>query len=172
VILSVGYNGVADVEDRSRPDAVPRSPVGANGHHNGAAGRKLAILVVDDDPDAGDSLGLVLQLQDHAVRIARNGPAALAAAEELWPDVVLLDLAMPEMTGYEVARRLAQESGTRAKPLLIAISGYGRDVDRDRSRAEGIDFHLIKPVDLDVLQDLLKAVAVVERSTDVPATSS
>ena len=104
------------------------------------------VLLVDDNLDSSDSLRELLQLSGHQVRTAADGPAALAVANEMQPEVVLCDLGLPGMNGYEVAQRL------RASPLggtvfLAALTGYGQPSDRQRSAAAGFDAHLVKPVD-------------------------
>jgi CheY-like chemotaxis protein len=112
------------------------------------------VLVVDDNRDLADSLALVLRLWGHDVKVAYDGPEALDAAHERPPDVVFLDIGLPHLDGFEVAKQM------RADPLLqrariVAITGYGRDEDHRRSREVGIDLHLTKPVDPIVLQPLL-----------------
>jgi PAS domain S-box-containing protein len=118
-----------------------------------APGRR--ILVVDDNLDVGDSLVLLLRQHGHEVRVANDGPTALALAREERPDVVLLDIGMPGMDGYEVARRLRQEPGLQGV-LLVAMTGFGQETDRRHSRAAGFDQHLVKPVEPD---DLLRLLA-------------
>ena len=124
--------------------AVERAP--------GAAGRRL--LVVDDNVDAAESMALLLALDGHQVRVAHDGHQALALAGELAPQAVLLDIGLPGMDGYEVARRLRESAATRAA-LLVALTGYGQEEDRRRSLDAGFDHHLVKPVDLDTLRRLL-----------------
>jgi DNA-binding response OmpR family regulator len=110
------------------------------------------ILVVDDSQDSAESLALLLELHGHEVRTAFAGPAALEAASTFLPEIVLLDIGLPGMDGYEVARRLRVEhDGCR----LIALTGYGREDDRERSREAGFDHHLVKPVDLAELTRVL-----------------
>ncbi len=112
------------------------------------------ILVVDDNVDSAESLALLLRLAGHRARTAHNGPGALAAARDFRPEVVLLDIGLPGMDGYEVARRL-REWADGERVLLVAQTGYGQEDDRCRSRQAGFDAHLIKPVDPSVLQALL-----------------
>lgn len=112
------------------------------------------ILLVDDDPDAADSLGLLLSMDGHTVVLARDGAHALALAESRPPEVALLDIALPGMDGLELARRLrARPGGERL--LMVALTGYGRPQDIARSRSAGFDAHLVKPVDPDRLRDAL-----------------
>jgi PAS domain S-box-containing protein len=112
------------------------------------------ILVADDNEDAAMSLALILSMLGHETRTARNGLEALDIVEQFQPDVVLLDIGMPKLNGYETARRL------RAKPegdelLLVALTGWGQESDRLRSTDAGFDSHLIKPVDVAKIQQLL-----------------
>jgi CheY-like chemotaxis protein len=112
------------------------------------------ILVVDDNVDAADSLTVLLRLMGNDVRTAHDGPAALAAAQTYRPDVVLLDLGLPGMSGYEVCRRL-REGHFATGPLVVALTGYGKDEDRRRTREAGFDRHLVKPVNPDELREVL-----------------
>lgn len=112
------------------------------------------VLVVDDNVDAAESLGMILRLAGHEVTLAHHGPEALAVAEQTQPDVVILDVGLPGMNGHEVARRLRERPGSRSA-LLIAVTGYGQEEDRARSLAAGFDEHLVKPVNPQELQKLL-----------------
>ena len=116
------------------------------------------VLVVDDNADAADSLGAVLQMLGADVRVAHDGKAALDAFGDFLPEAVLLDLGMPGMDGYEVARRIRARKDAD-KTILIALTGWGQDKDRDRSTAAGFHHHLVKPADIDVLQTLLGGLA-------------
>src|SRR5690349_12670824 len=109
-------------------------------------GRAPKVLVVDDLADAADSTAAVLALHGFAVAVATSGAAALRAAAADPPDAVVLDLAMPGMDGYELARRLKNQA-TGDRPLLIAVTGCGSEADRRKSAAAGIDLHLLKPVE-------------------------
>ncbi len=119
----------------------------------------LSVLIVDDDADAAESLAWILKADGHEVHVALDGPAALLTAGEFWPDVVFLDLAMPRMDGFEVASRLQQQAGIKTKPLLIAISGYARDIDRVQAHAQGFLFHFVKPAEPALIQALLHTFA-------------
>ncbi|MGH7818834.1 MAG: response regulator [Candidatus Binatia bacterium] len=113
------------------------------------------ILVVDDNVDAAESLACLLGLLGHDVRVAHDGPSALAAAAGRSPDVVFLDLGLPGMDGYEVARRLRSEPRF-ASTVLVALTGYGQDEDRRRSEEAGFDHHLVKPVEPQAIESLLR----------------
>ncbi|HYH65070.1 MAG TPA: ATP-binding protein, partial [Urbifossiella sp.] len=113
-----------------------------------------SVLVVDDNVDAAESLALLLRMKGHEVRVAHDGLAALAAVEAAPPDLVLLDIGMPGMDGYEVARRLRERPGLEHLPL-VAMTGWSQDEDRRRSREAGFDHHLVKPVEPAVLYQLL-----------------
>ncbi|HUO67050.1 MAG TPA: ATP-binding protein, partial [Gammaproteobacteria bacterium] len=112
------------------------------------------ILVVDDNQDAADSLAMMLALDGHDVRRTYAGAPALACLREFRPDVVLLDIGLPGMDGYEVAR-LIREQPDGASVRLIALTGYGQESDKSRTRAAGFDEHLVKPVELRRLQQAL-----------------
>jgi CheY-like chemotaxis protein len=116
----------------------------------------LRILVVDDNHDAADTLCTLLTAFGATVSVAYSGRDALENVESFEPDVTLLDIGMPGMDGYEVARRIRAD-GRHEDMLLIALTGWGQEKDRRRSRAAGIDHHLVKPPDIGVLKDLLAA---------------
>jgi PAS domain S-box-containing protein len=140
---------VAEV-DRATGDA----PV--SGADDAAHGRRPErILVVDDNVDAAESLSRLLRLQAHEVRVEHDGLAALVAAREMNPDVVLLDIGLPKLDGLEVAKSLrARVDGSR--PLLVAVTGFGQAEDRARTAAAGFDHHLTKPLDPKLLQALMQ----------------
>jgi signal transduction histidine kinase/ActR/RegA family two-component response regulator len=126
---------------------------GDGGPRDADGGRR--ILVVDDNRDAAESLAMLLELSGYATRVVHDGLAALTAAEEMRPDVILLDLGLPRLDGIEVARRLrASECGRNV--LLIALTGWGQDDDRRKSSEAGFDHHLVKPVDHETLLALLE----------------
>jgi CheY-like chemotaxis protein/two-component sensor histidine kinase len=114
--------------------------------------RSQRVLVVDDNEDAGQLLAEALREIGCEAHVTHDGPSAIAAARELEPDIALLDIGLPVMDGYEVARRLRADS---AAVRLVAITGYGQDADRRRSREAGFDRHLVKPIDLESLQRVL-----------------
>jgi CheY-like chemotaxis protein len=112
------------------------------------------ILIADDNKDAADSLAMLLQMGGHDVRVVYNGGAALALVQSFRPDIALLDLGMPEVSGYEIATRLRGEPWGAAIQLF-ALTGWGQDGDRQRTREAGFDLHLTKPVDLEELEAAL-----------------
>ena len=112
------------------------------------------VLIVDDNDDAGDTLGTLLGTLQADVRTVRTGPDALAIIDEFDPDVVLLDIGMPFMDGYEVARRIRLKRG--GSVVLIALTGWGQDEDVRRADLAGFDHHLVKPPDLEKLGKLLR----------------
>jgi signal transduction histidine kinase len=114
------------------------------------------ILVVDDNADAGEMLGALLTALGATVSTVRSGDAALQALDSFEPEAVLLDIGMPEMDGYEVVRRI-RATPRHSDVLLIALSGWGQEQDLQRSRMAGFDHHLVKPLDIDMLRDLLSA---------------
>jgi CheY-like chemotaxis protein len=126
-----------------KPDHPPEGPP--------TTSRPLRLLVVDDNRDTVESLAMLMRLYGHDVMTAESGAAALDAALTQDHDVILLDIGLPSIDGYEVARRIRAQT---AKPVLIAMTGYGQPEDRARSREAGFDYHLTKPVDPDRLQDL------------------
>jgi CheY-like chemotaxis protein len=120
-----------------------------------AVPRSRRVLIVDDNKDAADSLAELLQISGHQTTVAYSAESALEEFKRNEPQVVLLDLGLPQLDGYEVARRIRQ-SGSSAR--LIALSGYGRPQDRERAALAGFDSHLTKPVDLASLEAALGQV--------------
>ncbi|MES1245112.1 MAG: ATP-binding protein [Acidobacteriota bacterium] len=114
------------------------------------------VLLVEDNVDAADALAELLRLWGHEVEVVHDGAAAVAKAGEVRPDVVLLDIGLPGMDGFQVARGLRALPGLRGA-LLVALTGYGQEGDRRRSAAAGFDHHLVKPVDLEELRRLVAA---------------
>ncbi|SAL63874.1 PAS/PAC sensor hybrid histidine kinase [Caballeronia humi] len=115
--------------------------------------RRLRVLVVDDNHDAAESLAMILH--EHEVQCAFDGEAALAKAEEFHPDVVILDIGLPGINGYELARRLRALPVT-ANAVLAALSGFGAPEDRARSSEAGCEQHFVKPVNPQTLIDFLR----------------
>ncbi|ACC69328.1 response regulator [Paraburkholderia phymatum] len=114
------------------------------------------VMVVDDSVDGAESMSILLEMLGHEVRVMYDGAAAIAAASEFKPEVVLLDIGLPGVDGYQVARALRAEPAT-AGALLIALTGYGQDTDRQRTRDAGFDHHLVKPASLDDIERVIAA---------------
>jgi CheY-like chemotaxis protein len=117
--------------------------------------KRYRMLVVDDNRDSAESLALLLKLTGHETHTALDGEAALAAAQATRPDVVLLDIGMPKLNGYDACRRIRSEPWGQGM-ILIAQTGWGQEDDRRRTEEAGFDGHVVKPVDPD---DLMKMVA-------------
>jgi signal transduction histidine kinase len=132
----------------------PHSP-GLAGHGSGDAPSCCRILVVDDNQDAAEATSVLLELSGHEVKTVGDGPEALASAPVYAPDVVLLDIGLPGIDGYEVAVQLRRLPETRGA-CLIALTGYGQPADRARAREAGFDHHLTKPADPDELLRLVE----------------
>jgi CheY-like chemotaxis protein len=120
------------------------------------------VLVVDDNRDAAESLGVLLALLGIETMTAHSGPVALEALDEFQPSVILLDLGMPGMDGYEVAQRVRQHPLGR-RVTLVALTGWGLQVDKQKSQDVGFDHHLVKPVDVEVLKQVLDSLPEVAR---------
>jgi len=119
-------------------------------------GKSLRILVADDMEDITDSMALLLHILGHIVQVAHDGLAAVERAAEFQPDVVLLDIGMPGINGYEAARRIRQQRGMGV--VLIAVTAWGSDSDKREAMRAGFDHHLTKPVNVDALIQLLLGV--------------
>jgi CheY-like chemotaxis protein len=109
---------------------------------------------VDDNVDAAESLAMLLRLGGHEVRVAYDGPTALQLAEEEPPEVAFLDIGMPVMNGYELARQFRERPALR-NVVLVALTGWGQDGDRRRTKEAGFDGHEVKPVSLEALDKIL-----------------
>lgn len=133
-------------EARSRGLAEPRS------------GPRRRILVVDDNRDATETLGLVLERMGHETRLALDGVAAVEAAAAFRPEVILLDIGLPKLSGYDVCQRIRSQPWGKDM-VVIAITGWGQESDKARAMAAGFTMHLVKPVDLPELEKLLKALS-------------
>ncbi len=119
------------------------------------ASQPRRVLVVDDNRDAADTLALLLELLGHEIRTANDGTQALEAAEAFRPDVVLLDIGLPGMNGYEVCRRLREKPWGESM-LIVALTGWGQAEDQRMASEAGFDRHLVKPVEEAVLLKLLE----------------
>ena len=122
-----------------------------------AAAVQHRVLVVDDNPDSVNSLATLLKLRGHEVHAAHDGLEAVEAAASLRPDVILLDIGLPKLNGYEAARRIREQQGGESV-VLVAVTGWGQEADRRRSTEAGFDHHLVKPVELEALQRVLASV--------------
>jgi DNA-binding response OmpR family regulator len=111
------------------------------------------VLVVDDNEDAADSLATLLGVMGYDVRIAYDGPEAIQAADEFEPAVALLDIGLPKLSGYDIARHVRARRG--GDVLLVAITGWGQEEDRRKAREAGFDHHFTKPADFDRLLELI-----------------
>jgi CheY-like chemotaxis protein len=118
---------------------------------NGPTPRR--ILVVDDSADAAESLALLLRMKGHEVSVAYDGPRAVELAESERPAVMLLDIGLPGMDGYEVCRRVRERG---LETYIVAMTGYGQDKDRERSLEAGFDGHAVKPVGM---EELMRVIA-------------
>ena len=140
------------------PVAVSTAPLAAQAPvPASAAGQRRRVLAVDDNRDSAESLCMLLQLWGHEARCAFDGRQALDVVEAFEPDVVLLDIGLPGMSGYDLAARM-RERPTLREVTLIAVTGYGQEEDRRRVRAAGFDHHLVKPVDPDTLERLMNTL--------------
>ena len=113
------------------------------------------LLVVEDNDDARDTLRRMLELEGHRVRVAADGLAGLDAVRAAVPEIVLIDVGLPRMDGYELARRIRSEIAGPRRPYLVAVTGYGLPEDRARTREAGFDLHLVKPVEAAELSEVL-----------------
>jgi CheY-like chemotaxis protein len=129
----------------------------------GAPSSSRSILIVEDNEDAREALRTLLELEGHRVDAAGTGPRALELAREHELDIALVDIGLPEVDGYEVARRM-RALGPRC-PYLIALTGYGQPDDVKRARDAGFDAHLLKPVDPDALASVLSQLGRATRET-------
>jgi CheY-like chemotaxis protein len=145
--MASGYNGVTAMESRTRdvPNHQSLSPQSS----------ALRILVVEDHEDTANTLAMLLRLYGYQVEVAADAQTAWRAAQDREPDVVLLDLGLPKVDGWWVAKQIRNQSNAK-RPFLIAMTGYGRRTDLERSHEMGIDLHLVKPVEPDTLRQVLR----------------
>ena len=120
------------------------------------------VLIADDNHDAALSLSMLLQSMGHDTRVVHDGIEALEEAERFRPEVVLLDIGMPRLNGYETAGRIAVRPWAAATQI-VAVTGWGQETDRQRAKAAGFHRHLVKPVDLEALRTLLAAACGARR---------
>ena len=129
--------------DGPRSGLTPQPPV-----------HRFKILVVDDNHDSALSMAMMLSIMGHDTRTAHDGESAVATAETFLPDVVLLDIGLPKLNGYEVAQRIREKAWGESM-YLIAVTGWGQDEDRQRSTEVGLNQHMVKPVEPAALEKLL-----------------
>jgi DNA-binding response OmpR family regulator len=134
-------NHMADVNTSTAPTLTPSKP-------------GFRILVVDDNHDSALSLAMMLSIMGHETRTAHDGESAVTTAESFLPEVVLLDIGLPKLNGYEVAQRI-REQAWGASMFLIAVTGWGQEEDRQRSSEVGLNVHMVKPVEPAALERLL-----------------
>ena len=120
--------------------------------------RALSVLVVDDNQDSAETITLMVEMWGHEARTVHDGPAAVEACLQFRPDVVLLDIGLPGMNGFDVARRLRGQ-GDLDGLLLVAMTGYGQEEDRQLSREAGFNHHMVKPIEPAELRALLARAA-------------
>jgi CheY-like chemotaxis protein len=116
---------------------------------------------VDDNRDAADSLNLLLASMEQNVYVAYDGQSAISAAKTFKPDVMLLDIGMPHMSGYEVARALRADAST-AHSALVAVTGWGQEADRERAKEAGFTYHFVKPISEEALRSILTEVSAAQ----------
>jgi CheY-like chemotaxis protein len=144
----------------SRPATNGQSSNEAPGIPHEAIRRR--VLIIDDNRDSTETLAMLMRIWHHEVQTAHDGPSALAAAQAFRPDVVFLDIGLPGMNGFELAKRLRRLADLPPM-LLIALSGYSQDGDRLQAREAGIDHYLVKPVVSEILKDFLIAGRLEEK---------
>ena len=117
----------------------------------------LRIVIADDNRDAAESLAMLLQMDGHHVSVAHDGADALRIVDAVHPQVAVLDIGMPGLTGYQVAQRI--RSSLQSPPIiLVALTGWGQSQDLERAKAAGFDHHLVKPADPEELRSLLESI--------------
>lgn len=137
-------------------DPMPVHPAGTSGDATTTGAGPHRVLLADDNVDFAESLAMILQMMGHEVRLAHDGVEAVAAAGEFAPDFAFLDIGLPRLNGYELARRLRDMPATR-QSVLVAVTGWGQEDDKRRAREAGFDLHLVKPVEPDQILDILAA---------------
>ena len=126
------------------------------------------VLVVDDNKDAAKMLGMVVRMLGNEVRTAGDGQEALEVAAEFLPELVIMDIGMPVMNGYEAAKIFRQKPWGQSM-VIVALTGWGKDEDRNRTREAGFDYHLVKPIEPAALQKLLDSHRTISRPAEVPS---
>lgn len=114
----------------------------------------MLILVVDDEPHSASALAMLLQAHGHVLHVAHDGQEACERAEDLRPEIILLDLSLPDLSGHDVCRHIRLQAWT-PPPLIVALTGWGQPSDRQRTHEAGFDLHLVKPIDPEELLRML-----------------
>ncbi|HLJ95599.1 MAG TPA: response regulator [Gemmataceae bacterium] len=151
-------------------DQAPDQPLDDAAKQAQASPRQLRVLVVEDTEAAAEMLVTLLKIWGHDVRFVYDGPAALVAARTFQPDVVLLDIGLPGMNGYDVARQLRHQAG-HSRLMIAAVTGYGQEEDRRRSREAGFDEHMVKPINPAALEQLLAAAELLKEKPTASVTA-
>ena len=136
-----------------------------------ALGRQLRVLIVDDNTDAADSLATLLQVQGHATAVEYDAASALRRARVEHPDVMLIDIGLPDIDGYQLASSL-RALPEMAATVPVAVTGYGQAKDRERALEAGFVHHLVKPVDMTALVRILDASAAQAAQAEAAAASA
>jgi CheY-like chemotaxis protein len=121
---------------------------------SGESRRARRVLLVDDSVDAAEAMSMLLETLGHEVRVMHDGPSALAMVDDFAPEVVILDIGLPGMNGFDVAREMRTRATTKTA-LLIALTGYGADSDRQQALDAGFDHHLVKPVSFTAIEAVM-----------------
>jgi CheY-like chemotaxis protein len=149
------------------PDEAPGAqPAGAAGERAGARRQALRVLIVDDLRDCADSLAMLVRAWGHDPSVSYGAVAALAVAQASRPDVVLMDIGLPKMDGFALARQLRQRAGDHRDVLFVAAMGFADADTQQRCLAEGFSYFLPKPFDLELLQDILAQHRGTRKTTD------
>ena len=140
-------------------ESAQERPGNDTGAHPRPGGPRRRILIADDNPDSASTLSIMLEVLGNEVRVTHDGEAAVAAAEEFEPDMILLDIGMPKLNGYGACQRIRQ-APWGSRPLIVALTGWGQDADKHRSKEAGFDRHLVKPVEPAMLEKLIRSLPV------------
>ncbi len=140
---------------RQESPSLPPAVSAASSRQQGASRR---VLIADDNQDAAESLGMLLEIEGHEVRVVHDGRAALSAFADFKPDAALLDIGMPQLSGYEVAR-IVRENLQQRSAVLIALTGWGQDRDKEQALAAGFNHHFTKPVEPAQINEILRSLS-------------
>jgi PAS domain S-box-containing protein len=146
----------------------PVRPTVPVGNSSVASGKGRRLLVVDDNKDAAKSLAMLLKFRGYQTQTANDGEAAVSSAQSFQPDIILLDIGLPKLNGYDACRAIRAQSGDK-QPLIVALTGWGQEEDRRKSAEAGFDAHLVKPIDY---ESLVKVLEELSANVSVPAEAS